>query len=291
MTLLDQKRLGLILRVFSPKAELVEKSVQQIVETIDLAGKLIIGGRQVFSRIDILVSADNRYGDTDCGLTREALLKKIDQLINKNKIYVTEISHGDIYCGMLNRGVADQMLYGLEFSMILSSGVKDYLTFENMTAMLEALERGARVTGLAITELAPSILEGRIANTCAIWDNISLMTVNGFDLRAAKPLKDDRLANYVRGWSLEKGEVFYHAAGVEEILPLIRLIKHFGGPCIAPILPVTGARWEVSDDPDVQKREINKLGTKFERQMRWAVMEDVDLSFIKGGVMPEYRVK
>ncbi len=281
--LLHQKRLGLILRVFSPKEELVEKTVAQISETLDLADK-IIDGRQVFSRIDVLVSADNRYGDTDCGLTHKILLK-VDRQIN---IHISEISHGDIYCGMLNYGVAHQMRDRIDFSMILSSGVKDYLTYENIIAMIEALEKGAKVTGLAITELAPSILDGRIANTCAIWHNVSLMTVGGFDLRASKPLKDDRLANYVRGWSLEKGEIFYNAAGVEEIFPLVRLVKLFGS-CIAPILPVTGARWEVSNDPDVQKREAAKLGTKYERQMRWTIMEDVDFSFIKGGVMPEYR--
>lgn len=289
--ILHQKRFGLILRVFSPKAELVEKSVTQITETLDLADKLMIDGRQVFSRIDIMVSADSHYGDTDCGLTREELIKNVFTVNRQiNQIHISEISHGDIYCGMLNYGVANQMRDRIDFSMILSSGIKNYITSENISAMLEALEKGAKVTGLAITELAPSILDGRIANTCAIWHNVSLITVGGFDLRASKPLKDDRLANYIRGWSLEKGEVFYNAAGVEEIFPLIRLIKNFG-PCIAPILPVTGARWEVSNDPDVQKRELSKLGTKFERQMRWAVMEDVDFSFIKGGVMPEYRKK
>lgn len=281
--LLHHKRIGLILRVFSPKSELVAQNVEQVRQTVELADSL-----GVFSRVDVLVSADHRFGDTDCGETASAL-KQVLAGVYKNT-YTSEVHHGDIFCGMLNYGVAHQIRDRIDYSMILSIGVKDYLTAENMKAMLDALEAGARVTGLAITELAPSIMDGRIANTCAIWDNVSLMTVGGFDLRASKPLKDDRLMNYVRGWSPEKGETFYAAAGVEEMIPIIRLIKNFE-PCVAPIVPVTGAPWVVSSDPEVQKREQSKLGTKFERQMRCAVAEDVDFSFIRGGVMKEYRSK
>lgn len=285
MEFLRQKLFGLILRVFSPKPELVGKTVEQVTATIEMANAVQFKDKSVFSRIDVFISADERYGDTDCGDTANALEKVTAVYPN---MYVSEVRRGDIFCGMLNYGVALHLRNGIDYSMILSSGVKDYLTTENVMAMIAALEGGARVTGLAITELAPSILDGRIANTCAIWDNLSLMTVGGFDLRAAKPLKDDRLANYVRGWSTEKGEVFYNAAGVEEIFPLVRLVKMYG-PCIAPILPKTGARWFVSDDPEAQKRQQEKLGTKFERQMRWLAAEDVDMSFLKGGVMPAYR--
>ncbi len=287
MKLLHQKRLGLILRVFSPKPELVEKTVRQTLDVVGQAKSLSINEKSVFSRIDVLVSADDRYGDTDCGDTYQALVQQLGES-HPRDAHVSEVRYGDIFCGMLNYGIAHQMRDRIDYTMVLSIGVKDYLTEENLRAMLEALEAGAKVTGLAISELAPSILDGRIANTAAIWHNESLMTAGGFDLRAAKPLRDDRLASYVRGWSTEKGEVFYNSAGVEEIIPIVRMVKLFG-PCIAPILPVTGALWEVSNDPDVQKREQAKLGTKYERQMRWCVAEDVDFSFIRGGVMEKYR--
>jgi len=287
----SRKRIGLLLRVFSPKPELVTQNVQQVISTVDLAMELMVNDKRIFSRIDVLVSADARYGDADCGLTATALHDFYDngdagesRAHFRRDVHVAEIRHGDIFCGMLNYGIAHQMRARIDYTMILSIGAREFLTAENMEAMLLALEAGAKVTGLAITELAPSIMDGRIANTCAIWDNIDLMTVGGFDLRAAKPLKDDRLTDYVRGWSEEKGEVFYAAAGVEEIIPIVRMIKLFGA-CIAPIMPVTGARWEVSSDPDVQKREQAKLGTKYERQMRWVVAEDVDFSFIRGGVV------
>lgn len=300
MSLLHTKRVGLILRVFSPKSELVEQNVRQVVGTVNQAISIKFENRNLmfsFSRIDVLVLADSHYEDSDCGETMKALLGWRDALepayirthLSGGHIHFSEVTQGDIYCAVLNHGIAHQMLDGdIDYSMILSSGVKDYLTVENMRAMLEALEKGARVTGLAITELAPSILDGRIANTCAIWDNVSLMTVGGFDLRASKPRKDSSFRTKVHGWAPDKQEFVYDAAGVEEIFPLVKMVKLFG-PCIAPILPVTGARWVVSDDPDVQKRETGKLGTKFERQMRWLAAEDVDLSFLKGGIMPEYR--
>lgn len=294
--LLHQKRIGLLLRVFSPKPELVDKTIEQVFATLSQASRLVIEDMKVFSRIDVLVSADSRYGDVDCGETLSAMRLFVERLepeyaslLMKN-VHLAEIRHGDIFCGMLNYGVVKQMRDRIDYTMILSTGVKDYLTVDNLVAMLSALEQGARVTGLAISELAPSILDGRVANTFAIWDNLSLMTVGGFDLRAGKPLKDDRLADYVRGWSEEKGEVFYNSAGVEEIIPLVRMVKLFG-PCIAPTQPINGVRWVVSNDPDVQKREQAKLGTKYERQMRWAVTENVDFSFIRGGVLPEYRQK
>lgn len=276
MKLLERKRLGLILRIFSPKSELVSDNVKKVVQVVEQAL-----GLEIFSRVDVLVSADARYGDSDCGETAPALRTALS---GTKKVFVSEVRHGDIYCGLLNYGISLQTRDRIDYSMILSFGVADYLVQENVETMLEALEKGALVTGLALSELAPSIVEGRIANTFAIWDNVALMTVGGFDLRAAKQPKDDRLALYVRGWSEERGEVFYNAAGVEEIIPLVRLVKTFG-PCIAPVEPVTGGRWVVSDDPDVQKREQSKLGTKFERQMRWCVAEDVDFSFLRGGVL------
>jgi hypothetical protein len=281
--LLHTKRVGLILKLFSPKPELVEQNVRLAMGAVDKALALEVGGKKVFSRIDILVSADDRFGDSDCGLTADAL-----RLAPRKGVFVSEVRNGDIFCGLLNYGVSHQMRDRIDYSMIMSIGVGEYLVEENVRPMLDALHSGARVTGLALSELAPSILDGRIANTFAIWDTVSLMTIGGFDLRAAKAPKDDRLAQYVRGWSDEKGEVYYQSSGVEEIIPLVRLIKVFGS-CIAPIVPVSGAKWVVSDDPEVQKRERAKLGTKTERQMMWALSESVDFSFIKGGVIPEYR--
>jgi hypothetical protein len=288
MSIIHTKRFGLILRAFAPKPELVDGVMKEILETINLALNINIENKQLFSKINILVSADNRYGDTDCGQTIHALRDwKWEKEFNPKILHISEIKHGDIYCGMLNYGISHQMRERIDYSVILSSGVHEYLTPMNMEAIIKAHEQGARVVGIAITELTDSILAGRIANTFASWHNESLVTVGGFDLRASKPLKDDRLARYIRGWSKDKGEVFYNAAGVEEIIPLIRLIKLFGA-CIVPIRPQDpGAKiWTLSCDPEVRLRDQKKMATKYERQAIWAHEEDVDFSFIEGGILP-----
>lgn len=261
-----------MLRAFSSKPELVESTVQQILETIYMAHNLRVEGLVVFSRIDVLISADKRYGDTDCGSTARRLRDELGEF-HPRAAEVYEVRYGDIFCGLLNYGVAKQMRDHIDYSMILSTGVKDYLTAENMQAMLLALEVGAKVTGLAITELAPSILDGRIANTCAIWHNESLMTVGGFDLMARKPKIGEDKKN----------------AGVEEIPPLLRMTELFG-PCIAPVVPSTGAKWVIPDNPDVRSREEKKLASKLERQQMHATAlgyPDV-VEALKAGVMSGY---
>src|SRR6185436_17324721 len=113
--LLHHKRVGLVLRVFSPKPELVDQSVRQVATTIDRATRLVIEGKSVFSRIDVLVSADGRYGDTDCGDTPRALNQAIDGAYRNT--YVSEVKCGDIFCGMLNYGVAHQMRDRIDYTM------------------------------------------------------------------------------------------------------------------------------------------------------------------------------
>ena len=97
----------------------------------------------------------------------------------------------------------------------------------------------------------------------------------------------------MRGWDERQGDVYYQLAGVEEIIPLARLVETFG-PCIAPIVP-RGAgvqRYKVPDpvrDPELWRRHVAKMGTKYERQVALLSQIGKDLSFLKGGVMPTYR--
>jgi hypothetical protein len=280
MALLDREPMGLLLRVFSSKPELVDQNVMQIVETIDKAMDLRIGGKRVFSRVDVLVSADTRYGDCDCGLTARALWDFYDDSHTgesrgdlRRHVFVSEVKHGDIFCALLNCGVALQLHHRVAYTMILSSGAKDYLTIENMQAMINALSSGARVTGLAITELTQSILEGRIANTCAIWHNQSLLTVGGFDLMARKGLVGEERPY----------------AGVEEIAPLVRLIELYGA-CIAPVKPQgeDAKVWVNPDeatDPEGFARHERKMASKYTRQLTHATALGRNFEFIKSGVM------
>ena len=300
MDLLDRKRIGMVLRTFAGNEEDVPVRFKMTRETVGAAKAMQIGQKPVFSRIDVIVWADARYGkrtDFSAALPEEerrergtaAALRR--ELQDEKVVRVHEVSRGDLYCGVLNYAVAKQLRNRVDYTLILSPDARSYLTPEAMALMLEALERGARATGVAINELTQSVLEGRLANTLCLWDAVALMSVGGFDLRAEMPV-DDRLAHYMRGWSQVKGEVYYALAGVEEVIPLARLVQVYG-PCIAPILPTSeGQGYQVPDpatQPELWTRHVSKMGTKFERQSALLAAIGADMSFLRGGVMSQYR--
>ena len=272
---------GLLLRVFSPKPELVAANVSKVMATIDLAAKLKENKQQVFSRVDVLVPMDTRYKDSDLGETAPVLRERLntpesdasDDPSHPFPIQVHSVREGDIFCGLLNFGVEYQMEKGVSHSMILSVDAREYLTKDNMDLMITALSYDARVTGLAIAELKESILLGRIANTCAIWDNVALKEVGGFDLMARQALVGEIRPN----------------AGVEEIPPLLRIVDKCG-ECLAPVSPVAGAVWHAPTDPDVLARHTAKMMSKYERQLAHAqALGHPDLELLGEGVMENYR--
>ena len=286
---LSEKVAGLILRVFASKEDDIQNRIKMIEDAIQATHRMIVDGVQVVRRIDVLVWADKSYKDSDCGKTAVALREALKE---EKSVFVSEVEHADIFCGILNYGIVHQLRKGVDYSIIASAEAFSYMTPETMGNMIDAACAGAKAIPVAITELTQSILEGRGANTFMMWHNESLMTVGGFDLRAAKPT-DDRTAHYMKGWNQEKGEVYYHLAGVEEVIPLARMIQTFG-PCIAPIVPSgEGVKKYIVPDPATQRemweRHISKMGTKFERQSAHLAAIGVDPSYIKGGVMPKYR--
>ena len=271
MKLLKQKRVGLIIRTFNTKPELVGDRVARVFETVEKALELMVDGDRVFSRVDIIVAADPQYADCDCGNTTDYVRSFMNDeqhfLVYSGKVYVSEVRRGDIFVGLLNFGIMKQVRDRIDYSVIISSGVNSYMTPENVGAMLTAIEDGALVAGIAIDELSELTMRGRIANTFAMWDNQALGQVGLFDYRAAKPKKDAKQVEYLQGWSADlerdkgNGEAFYHRAGVEEITPLVRLGRTFG-PCIAPITPIgEGLQWVAPDpikDPEAYKKALGE---------------------------------
>jgi len=67
----------------------------------------------------------------------------------------------------------------------------------------------------------------------------------------------------MRGWSKDKGEVFYHLAGVEEVIPLVRLVETYG-PCIVPVMPEGEGtqipRTDPVSQPDLWLRHVSQNG-------------------------------
>ena len=293
--LLERNRVGALLRIFANKPESVDMVVASGLSALRRLLSLRTEGRPTFSRIDFLVSSDPAYDDTDCGQTAERLRKEIAEHFPQAAVNVLEIKRGDIYCMLLNYGVVNQLEDRVPYSVILSHNVASYATQENVDALLTAMYHKARVAGIAIKEISPLVTRGVVANTFAIWHNKSLMTVGGFDLAAAKPTRahahaHDRLI----GWSEQKalrhgdGKVEFHAAGCEEVIPLVRFAKYFG-KSIAVINPKgEGMEWTEFDektDSVAYHRHLAKLATKKERQERMAATQGVTLEFIQEGMI------
>lgn len=287
-TFLLKNRIGLLLRTFATKEDDVARRVELMQRVIDRVNDTAIDF-PVFSRIDILVYADRRYPDADCGKTYGAM---IDTFGRNENIFIEEVPFGDIFCGLGNYGFAKQLRGGMDYSMTMSPEVHSSLRLDNLDPMIEALDQGARAVGLALNELEQSVLEGRLSGTFMIWNLMSLLTVGGLDLRAARP-HNDREAHYMRGWHPARGEVYYPLAGVEEMIPLARMVEYFG-PCLAAVLPRGRGeqRYQVPDpisQPELYERHVKKMGTKSERQSTHLAAIGYDTSWLKGGLMPSYR--
>lgn len=287
---LEQKRIGVLMRVFAQKEDDIPNRIElvrNLLSRLDIAG--VIDGKMRIDSVDVLVWADQRFLNSktkpDCGKTAQALREAFP-----SQIKVREVRNGDLFCGVLNYGVAFQTRNRVDYSLILSPEAFPYINRETFTTVIDAAANGALAIGVAIDELRESILEGRIANTFALWHNISLMTVGGFDCRAELP-EDDRFAYYFRGWEGEPTNTVL--SGVEEVRPLARMVQTFGS-CIAPIVPqgeINGG-YQIPDpqkQPELFERHVRKMRSKTERQS--ALLADIgfNLSYLKGGVTSEYQ--
>jgi hypothetical protein len=295
LKLLERNRVGALLRVYAYTPEAVDFQINSAMQALRRLLVLRTGGRPTFNRIDFLVSSDPDFEDTDCGLMTARLRDRVRSEFPDAPVNVSEIKKGDIYCMLLNYGVANQLEDRIAYSMIISHAASSYATAETVNGLLAAMYNKARVAGVAINELAPLVSRGLLMNTFIMWHNKSLMTIGGFDLIAAKPaLVHAHTREKVKGWSDKKaerhgdGNVEYHVAGCEEIIPLTRFVRFFG-KCLQVVEPV-GAEMEWVE-PDMEKdsrayhRHLAKLATKVERQKRMAATQGVDLEFIQRGLM------
>lgn len=290
--LLNTKKIGALVRCFARESGLVNNAVELALSSVERMLSVKIQNWAFVSRVEILVPADPDYAEKDCGETAAKLREAITKRSWKG-VFVSEVKHGDIFVGLLNYGMAKLLRGGCDYGIVLSKEAESYFTTEVAKDLLQAAEAGALVAGLAINEFTESIMQGRIANTFSMWHLMSLVQVGCFDLRNGKSKKDTPIKSRAEAWGSGKGHWNYDLAGVEEIIPLTRLMRTFG-PCIAPILP-RGDNvlvWKTPDpskDPEGYERHINKLGTKFVRQHHFADQEHADLSFLQGAVMPAYR--
>ncbi len=282
----EELKVGLILRTYAGKEEDIPKRADMVASAIEATRKAKVNGIPVIRRIDILIPTDKRYKDADCGKTATYLSERFNA---GNGVFVTEVPFGDRFCQVLNRGLAIQQQNGCNFSMIASPEAFSYMNPEVMTEMVEAVPKGALAIGVAINELTQSVMEGRLANTFAMWHIESLIQVGGFDLRAAVPV-DEKFTVWIDDGT---GKLIV-AQGVEEVIPLARMSEAFG-PCIAPIMPRGEGiqKYEVPDEKthlEAYAKHMQKMGTKSPRQKHFLSLVGYDFDLLSHGVMPEYRI-
>lgn len=284
-------KIGLNLRVYAPKPELVEKVVADTMAVVERASTMELFGRPVIEYVNLLVQSDKRFVDCDCGKTVAALEHEIGgraNHVNGLIVGLVEFTSGDLYVGANNEGVQYCEGAGMTHAMFLSAGLLDYFVPANMALVIEALECGALATGVAMEPFVDSVMAGRLLDTFDVWQIQSLKSVGGFDLLAAQPRKSE-IKGISQLYYKEGNDWVYTYAGVEEMVPLIRLVRKYG-TCIAPIMPAVKGEWKISDDPEVRERERKKILSKEGRQKRVSDVEGVSLNFLaKYGVMKAYR--
>ncbi|MFZ5392189.1 MAG: hypothetical protein ACOZAR_03240 [Patescibacteria group bacterium] len=270
------KKYGVILRTYATKEQDVEKRVKMVQETVKKVLAVEVGGEKVFSRTDILVWSSPRFKDSDCGKTVPAMKEALAEF---ECVEIEEVKNFDLFCGILNYGVAKQLRNGIDYSLIMSPDVHSYMTPGIIEKMIEKFDSGAKAVGLAINELTESIKEGRLANTFLLWDNLALLSLGGFDFLAKKLTSEE-------SETFKKAE-FKRIQGVEEVIPLARLTQEFG-PCLAVVVPDgVGGEYILPTDPELLERHLQKMRSKKERQDFLLSQAGFDTEFLKSGVMPQ----
>jgi ribosomal protein L7Ae-like RNA K-turn-binding protein len=167
--LLQRESIGLALRVFAPKPELVEKQAGNVLGLAKRAAALKQGEKLVFKKILILVAEDARRIHHDCGETAAYLREQL-RTMKMSQVQVVSCKTEDLFCGILNTAATKLLRAGCKYMTVCSSEAADYLDTNYVEKSAQAFEEGAVATGLAITELQQSIMDGILANTAMMWD-------------------------------------------------------------------------------------------------------------------------
>lgn len=244
-----ERSYGILLRVYTPKAEEVPDRVERALKHAQQIKK-VQEKFPALRRASFIVPQDY-----DCGQTAETLLKRFNDEGMSHDVTVST-SSGHHSCEVLNYGLAD-LRYDITIThgLIVSGKAMPYLTVENLRKIDDVLESGAMVAGLATDELRDIVLSGRIQNTFAAWDIHALRGIGGFDSRG----------------------------GVEEIAPLIRLAREYG-KCIAPI-DVDYGTLDIHKSQTANARHEEVMRTKLERQLEECKRLNSDFEFIRNAIM------
>jgi hypothetical protein len=188
--------------------------------------------------------------DYDCGKTLPSLTSKIKA--DQNLAAHVEVLgvRGYHSCEVLNLGLRAFSAEATH-ALIVSGKAMPYFTAKDLRKINSAFAKGAKVAGLAVAELRDIVLSGRIQNTFAAWETATL----------------------------HEAGMFNSANDVEEIQPLVRIVRKFGR-CIAPIdVPARPLEILARDRHEQVMRE------KETNQLEECNRLGVDFGFIRRGVM------
>lgn len=287
---------GAIMRVHTAKPELVAERVEMAREAIECLQAVEISGQPLIRRVEVMVWTNSLYPDADCGRTLPALRAMIKANDWKGRVFPTEVPYGDIFCVALNLGMDLQNRHGMNWSLIMSSEVRGYLSRETMTAMIDAARQGALVIPVAINELSELVLAGFPDNSLTLWNIEALGAFGRFDLRARKRPPKDPMELACLTWEEKEAFQLFHEQGVEGTIPVTRMILAFKDlpgyrGIVAPILPQGPGehRYQIPTDPDLLAAHAQKMRSKKDRIERHLYAERVTFDFLGGGVMEDYR--
>lgn len=295
--LLARHKIGVLPRVFSRARTDIPGRIKLLDELLERLAAITIAQRHVFSRTDVLVWADQRFNTdkknkSDFGGTAQALSDQYELNAGPGSpTNIVDCTAGDMNCVILNRALWRLARSGFDYALLISPDAASYLTQEAVEQMLQAICDGALVTGVAIDEMRENVLSGFVQNTIAIWSIEHLLAVGGYDLYSQTVLPGYDGA-WLKGFNEHEGVYFYERHGVEESIPLARLIQWFGPEVIAPILPSEPGNYVEPDpetNPDEYWRNVRKFATKETRQAAMLAHINRDRDFVMSGVMKKYR--
>lgn len=244
---------GILFRGYAKEKEAVDEVVDRLYLSVCRA--IGLG----FRRVTVLVPRDK-----DCGVTANAIALKVSHLGPGGVFVVSPL--GNENSDVLNRGLLHLRAQGRKYAFIMSNKAIEYLTTKNVDKMLLAFETGAFAVGLAVRDESVSeeeddvyrgVLEGRLSNIFCAWD-----------IRV-----------------LNAGDDFDSEIGVEEIAPIIRIIRAYGGR-VAPIFPVDHGGLSISPFRAEHWKEI--FSKKMERQLKEAKRTGGSFELIKGHILRGY---
>lgn len=235
------------------------------------------------SNILVLVPGDQRYKDSDAGHLARRI--RIDWTmftdeegigVPEAEVEIMEVALGDLFVGLQNLAANIFAAKGCDVMITLAPSAFRYFDEKTADDMMQAFAKGARISGVAIPEdgIDEFVNRGTLGGPIAAWKLKSLIAAGGFDPVAAQAFAGEENPR----------------AGVEEIIPLVHLVKTWG-PCVAPIQTRAIVERRQLEGEDLARHQ-KQIATKTERQLAHARSLGIEgLEFFANGVIPEYRVQ